>query len=109
MILHEVLWFKEACALLDNPASGGRRSLVLDHMAAVGDYFRSKRLPTKVRVKAYSEPPGGGGYYLTTLEPGTYFGPAERVVENHGFVTVLVRGFWMNVGKHKAKITRASS
>ena len=68
-------------------------------MAAVGDYFRSRCLPTTVRVNAYSEPPGCGGYYLATLEPGTYFGPAERVVQNHGFITVLVRGFWLNVGK----------
>ena len=68
-------------------------------MASVGDYFRCRCLPTSVRVKAYSEPPGGAGHYLTTLAPGTYFGPVEMVIQNHGFITVLVRGYWMNVGK----------
>ena len=67
-------------------------------MAAVGDYFRSRCVPTHVRVRAYSAPPPLG-HLLATLEPGTYFGPVEAVNQTDLFITVLVRGFWMNVAK----------
>ena len=67
-------------------------------MANLGAYFRSRQLPTSIRVKAYSQPPAGrGGRYLATLDPGTYFGPAEAVIETDLYTAVLVRGFWMNV------------
>ena len=72
-------------------------------MAACGDYFVSRRLPTSIRCKAYSEPPiHDCGSYITTLGPGTYFGPVECVEYSPLFITVLVRGYWINVSRWRA-------
>ena len=49
-----------------------------------------------MRCKAYTLPPPHG-VYICTLHPGTCFGPVEEVVRSPLFVTVLVRGFWINV------------
>ena len=34
---------------------------------------------------------------LATIEPGTYLGPIEDVEHTSGFVTILVKGYWINV------------
>ena len=81
------------------PQTTGRSTVL---RVAVGDFFRSKIMPTKSRVKAYSEPPGKRGHYITTFEPGSLFGPAEHVLCRLGFVTVqLAGGYWSNVGTYR--------
>ena len=79
------------------------RATVLD----VGDYVFTKPLPTPTRCKAYTEPPtldDNGelvfqGEYITTIDPSTYLGPVEFFCQTHGYYTILVRGYWINVSK----------
>ena len=63
----------------------------------VGSYWQSKALPTKIRCKAYDAPPRVRGTCLTTIEPSTTLGPVEAVEHWGDFVTILVRGYWINV------------
>ena len=51
----------------------------------VGDYVQTAPLPTKIRCKAYTDPPSRvnnrivfEGGYICTLDPGTYIGPVEK-------------------------------
>ena len=64
---------------------------------ARGDYVRTKPPPTRIRCKGYSAPPDVGGIHLGTCAPGTYLGPVEEVTSGRGFITILVRGWWINV------------
>ena len=70
-------------------------------MAAVGDYFKTHGATAASRVKAYSAPPlpPASGRYLTTLSPDTVIGPLELVLDTGEFVSVLVKGYWMNLAK----------
>ena len=61
--------------------------------------MQTKPLPTLIRCKAYTAPPNSGGRYICTIEPSTYLGPVERVLVSNVFVTILVRGYWINVWK----------
>ena len=72
-----------------------------------GDYFVTKSGQTTIRCKAYTAPPVEGDgrtphRYITTMAPGTYFGPVEEVVQTSAFTTVLVRGYWVNVWRVNA-------
>ena len=65
---------------------------------SVGQYILTKPLPTQIRCKAYDGPPGGGGgSFITTISPGTHIGPVEEVVHTDQFVTILCRGYWINI------------
>ena len=66
----------------------------------VGSYWQSKALPTRIRCKAYDAPPRVRGTYRTTIEPSTTLGPVEAVEHRGDFVTILVRGYWINVWKN---------
>ena len=75
------------------------------------DYFLTKPEPTEIRCKAYADPPSVGNKsgYILTIDPGTYLGPVEEVEHTHRFVTIRVKGYWINVwtsergGNHFAK------
>ena len=65
-----------------------------------GQYWRTREHET-IRCKAYSGPPsargGCGGDYICTIEPGTTLGPVETWLSTCAFLTILVRGYWINV------------
>ena len=75
------------------------------------DYFLTKPVPTNICCKAYVNPPSVEDRYgyILTIAPGTYLGPVEEVEHTHRFVTIRVKGYWINVwtsergGKHFAK------
>ena len=54
---------------------------------------------TKIRCKAYTAPPlrGAGGCVICAIQPGTSLGPVENWVSTPRYVTLLVRGYWINV------------
>ena len=65
---------------------------------APGHYLVTKQLPTAIRCKAYTHPlVNGGGEYITTIDPGTTIGPVEEVRFTGQFLSVLIRGYWINV------------
>ena len=79
-------------------------------LLVLGDYLKTREGTSthgSVPVcRAYSAPPDvchdtlqilGGGAHLATLPPGTYIGPVEEFCVSIRFVTVLVRGYWINV------------
>ena len=68
---------------------------------ALGQYYRSRCLPTAVRCKAYAQPPPDGEY-ITTIAPGTYLGPVEDWQFSERFATICVRGYWINVWTRRA-------
>ena len=68
---------------------------------AVGDYYRTRGGHTRIRCKGYSAPPTVGGRWLGTCAPGTYLGPVEEFVSGCGFVTILVRGWWINISSEE--------
>ena len=61
-----------------------------------GDYVVTKKLPTRIRCKAYDNPPPYGNL-ICVMEPETYLGPVERVCHSDEFTTIQVRGYWINV------------
>ena len=61
-----------------------------------GDYFRTRPPPTRVRCRAYTAPPNRGGL-ICSITPGTTLGPVEASVHSGQFVTIMVRGWWVNV------------
>ena len=64
----------------------------------IGGYVQTKRHPTRIRCKAYTAPPGGdGGDLITTIDPGTSLGPIEDVQHTSLFVTIMVKGWWINI------------
>ena len=54
---------------------------------------------TKIRCKAYTAPPlpGAGGCEICVIQPGTSLGPVANWVSTPRYVTILVRGYWINV------------
>ena len=62
-----------------------------------GTYFVTKPLPTKIRCKAYDMPVMFGGEHICTFDPGTYLGPVEAFTSTPDFMTICVRGYWINV------------
>ena len=70
-------------------------------MVAVGNYYRTGGGLPSDRVKAYTLPPlpGAPGQYICTLGNGITIGPVERVFESRVYISVLVRGYWMNLAK----------
>ena len=51
------------------------------------------------RCTGYSEPPGTrpAGRYLGEIPPNTYIGPVTEVKVNAMYVTILVKGWWIDV------------
>ena len=87
------------------------------HTVLIGNYVYTKPLPTRIRCKAYDSPPVfdqdgtliGGGNYICTIDPGTFLGPVEWIMETHGYSTILVRGYWINISHRRtvfAKLVR---
>ena len=72
-------------------------------LPTVGDWYQSVPGRTPIRCIGYSAPfdpeTKSGGEYLGEMSPGTYFGPVERYDVTNVFVSVLVRGWWINVWK----------
>ena len=73
----------------------------------VGDYVQTAPLPTKIRCKAYTDPPSRvnnrivfEGGYICTLDPGTYIGPVEKIVYCEPYWTIRVRDYWINVSRN---------
>ena len=66
----------------------------------LGQYILSKPLPTLSRCKAYNAPPPDGNY-ICTIDPSTYIGPIDAVVESEVFITIRCRTFWINIWKSK--------
>ena len=62
----------------------------------VGDFLRTKDLPTKIRCKVYNAPPRTGRY-LETLLPGTVIGPVLSIAFRDPFETVQIRSGWVNI------------
>ena len=62
----------------------------------VGQYWCTY---AKNRCKAYTAPPllGAGGQKICTIQPGVTLGPVENWVSTPQYVTILVRGYWINV------------
>ena len=83
---------------------------ILNYMAGLrprparGSYFKTPGARSRIRCKAYTEPPleGCAGSLITTMAPGTYFGPVESVVQTEMFASVLVRGYWINIWRRGA-------
>ena len=52
-----------------------------------------------IRCKAYDGPPGigGGGKFITVIEPCTYLGPINQIVRSWEFETIEVDGWWINI------------
>ena len=67
-----------------------------------GDYVRTNTEYSRGVCKAYDAPPPRG-QYICTIDPCTYLGPVEEVVETEKFTTILVRGFWVNVQIHRPR------
>ena len=63
---------------------------------ATGDYFRTRGSGSS-RCKAYSAPPGIGGRYICTVEQGIYLGPVGEYELTDRYLTIEVRGYWINV------------
>ena len=51
-------------------------------------------------VEAYSQPPGGNGEKVATHKVDTVFGPVVEVIYRLGFITVMHRAQYINVGKY---------
>ena len=72
----------------------------------LGDYVRTRVAPTKTVGRAYTAPPDvrhrtlelrGGGAHIVTIAPGTYLGPIEDFAISGRFLSILVRGYWVNI------------
>ena len=92
---------REALARLGEamPAAPASPNACVRPDPCIGTYFVTPKFWSSIRCKAYTEPPlpDCAGSYITTLASGTYFGPAEEIVTTKTFVTILVRGYWINV------------
>ena len=77
---------------------GGYTSIPL---VETGDYVRTRGGGTGIRCKAYRAPPSrrmpGGEVYIATIAPNTYLGPVEEYEYTSNFVTIEVRGYWINI------------
>ena len=72
-----------------------------------GDYLTSVPMPTRRRVHAYTASPSIGGEYITSLLPGTFFGPVEEVEYHAGYIAVRVQNYWMKVWLKQPWLTLA--
>ena len=62
-----------------------------------GDYFQTKWWG-RSRCKAYTAPPStAGGRYICTLAQGTFLGPVISYELNGRYLSIEVRGYWINV------------
>jgi len=68
-----------------------------------GDYFFTNPSGRSV-CKAYTAPPRIRGQYICTIAKGTYLGPVTAVESTADYVTIEVRGYWINI---YAKINNA--
>ena len=78
----------------------------------VGDYVRTKPLPTAIVCKAYTAPPSSvaypgsglsisGGEFITSFSPDTYLGPITAIEITRDFVTVQLHGdHWVNIWRY---------
>ena len=66
-----------------------------------GDYVRTAGGHTLIRCRAYRCPPPFGGRSHTTIAPGTFLGPVACFQNAPDFVTIEVRGYWVNIWKAK--------
>ena len=72
----------------------------------IGGYVQTKRHPTRIRCKAYTAPPvGDGGDLITTILPGTSLGPIQDVQQTPLFVTIQVKGWWINIWRSRNSVT----
>ena len=69
-----------------------------------GGYYRTKGGKTRTRCKAYRTPPSHRLlgppailHEICTIKRGAYLGPVEEFEITSEFVTILVRGYWINV------------
>ena len=67
-------------------------------MPRIGEFWVSKPHPN-FRCHAFTLPPGMGGSKVKSLDPGTIFGPIERIATSDGFVAVLTQGVWITVSQ----------
>ena len=72
---------------------------------AHGDYLLTKPAPTAIVCKAYDQPFPAGSY-ITRIASGTYLGPVEEFLHTPTFVTVLVKGYYINIWRRKPSSTR---
>ena len=63
---------------------------------AIGEYYRTKPRWQRTRCVAYDAPPYDGRK-LATLAPNTVVGPVENHLSTDDFVTICVRGWWINI------------
>ena len=63
-----------------------------------GNYVRVKG---RRHLQGYDAPPRWGGRRLGWVAEGTCLGPIRRVEHTHCHVSVLVRGWWLNVWTSK--------
>ena len=61
-----------------------------------GDYLLTKPAPTTIVCKAYDQP-FPAGTYITSISPGTSLGPVEEFLHTETFVSVLIKGYWINI------------
>ena len=61
-----------------------------------GNYFRTPPRHSRKQCRAYDAPPFDGRL-LCTIAPDTTLGPVENYYESWRFVSICVRGYWMNV------------
>ena len=62
----------------------------------LGEYVITRNDGTTARCKAY-DAPCPFGIYICTIDPGTMLGPIEEVLDVGDYVTILVRGYYINV------------
>ena len=68
--------------------------------AELGDYFFTRPFGRSI-CKAYTAPPRVGGHYICTIAKGTYLGPVTTVEVFGDFVSIEVRGYWINISSGK--------
>ena len=61
-----------------------------------GDYVRTN-IGGLSRCKAYDAPPRVLGNYICTIDQGTYLGPIRDIELSNSHLTILVRGYWINI------------
>ena len=67
--------------------------------AKIGSWWRTMPAPWIIRCEGYSEPPGTkhAGRCLGTIPADTYIGPVTKVKVSARHVTILVKGWWIDV------------
>ena len=62
----------------------------------IGDYYLTNPWGCSV-CRAYDMPPSLRGKKICTIAKGTYLGPVTTVESTKDFVTIEVRGYWINI------------